>query len=55
MILAHVITKEAMFDQIEILRILHECSRLIEFIKRVWEKEIKCEAGQAFYLFFSMS
>ena len=29
------------------LRILHECSCFIEFIKRVGKKEIKCEACRA--------
>ena len=28
---------------------------LIEFIKQVGEKRLKCEACRAFYLFFAMS
>ena len=32
------------------LRIIHECSCFIDFIKRVGE-EIKCKACRAFYLF----
>ena len=36
-------------------RIVHEYSCLIEFIKRVGEKEIKCEACRAFYRFFATS
>ena len=35
--------------------ILHECSWFIEFIKQVEEKRLKCEACQAFNLFFAMS
>ena len=34
-----------------IKRILHECSCFIDFIKRVEEKEIKCEACRAFISF----
>ena len=56
-LIAVVIYKPANFavTVVNILRILHECSCFIEFIKRVGGKEIKCKACRAFYRFFASS
>ena len=53
----NVFTAEMRFQSIchLINRIYHSCSCIIEFIKLVAKKEIKCSASLAFFLFFPNS